>query len=390
MRRSMAKLCAAVLVLGLVAAACGSSSKKTASGSTPTTGGASALPPVVKTAFILDLTGAAAFAGTAAKEGADYAVSDIAAKGFLGSTKIEIDYNDAGSDKQKAIDAMTKIANSDDVAMFGPIFSQETVATTPIAQQKGILDITVQSGVPGVVETGDFIYRMTPPQSSTVHKTAEKAAKDGAKSAALIYDGSNPTISDLGKNAFPTAFGKLNVKVADSEAFQATDTDFAAIATKVVAAKPDIVGILATGSKNTTIITQLRQLGYNGPLFGQQGMGNQVLKPVSAQAEGAFWSTTYTVDATAASTKEFTQGFTAKMGHDPTNFQAEAFDAVWLFARGLKAAGKVDRTAVRDGVAGVTKQGIDGALGHVTFENRDARIDGVLVAWKGGKETLAG
>ena len=33
-------------------------------------------------------------------------------------------------------------------------------------------------------------------------------------------------------------------------------------------------------------------------------------------------------------------------------------------------------------------QGFDGAAGNVTFENRDARVPGVLVEWRDGKENV--
>jgi branched-chain amino acid transport system substrate-binding protein len=388
MRRRVFGFGVGVLAAGMVLSACGSDSK-TQTSATTVAGATSSLPPIIKVGALIDETGAAAFAGKKLRPGMEFAVQEIADQGFLGTSKIQVEFIDPASDKQKAIDAMTKLASqTDTVAMVGPLFSQEAVATVPIAQSAGMPDIVVQSGVPGVVEAGNMIFRMTPPQSSIIGLTAKHVSEGGYKSVGLIYDGASPTIADLGKVAFPAAFDKLGVKVASSAAFQSTDTDFSAISSKVASAKPDIIGVLATGAKNATIITQLRQAGYTGPLFGQTGMAPAELNPVADKAEGTFFTATFHPDFPFPTSKDFVTKFTAKTGAAPSNFEAEGYDAIWLLARGIKEAGKADRKSIQAGVQKVTERGMDGALGHITFENRDARAPGALIVFKGGKYTL--
>jgi branched-chain amino acid transport system substrate-binding protein len=85
---------------------------------------------------------------------------------------------------------------------------------------------------------------------------------------------------------------------------------------------------------------------------------------------------------------KFVAAYKAKSGKVPTSFVAEGYDAVWLLARGLKAAGSKDRAKLRDGIEQVTKQGYAGAQGPLTFENRDVRGPGLLIIIHNGKDEL--
>jgi branched-chain amino acid transport system substrate-binding protein len=338
----------------------------------------------------MDLTGVAAFAGTRIKDGIDFAVNEINSSSLLGGTKINVQFYDGQSVKQAAVDAVSRIGSSDSLAMLGPIFSAEALAAVPTAQQQGLPTILAEAGVPGLVETGDFIFRTTPPQSSYVKKTAEYVAKQGgAKKVSIIYTGDVGTIADLGKTTFPNLFRGLGVTVVDDIAVTASQADYAGAVSKVVAGSPDAVGVLATGAINATIITQIRQQGYTGKLFGQTGM-SQNLGPVAQQAEGAVFAASFSPEMTSASSKKFIDAFKAAKGKAPSNFEAEGYDAAYFFANGLKQASEATRQGLRDGLAKVAQAGFDGALGHLTFENRDGRAPGALIKFTGGKETYVG
>ena len=72
----------------------------------------------------------------------------------------------------------------------------------------------------------------------------------------------------------------------------------------------------------------------------------------------------------------------------PNNYAAEGYDAVWFLARGIKQANSADRSAVQQGLASVAKEGFDGAMGKLTFEGNDLRVEGALAMWTGSGETV--
>jgi branched-chain amino acid transport system substrate-binding protein len=376
---------ASAAALALAITACGSSSTSSDTGGAGSSSSVSLnLPATVNIGSITDLTGPAAFAGTRIKDGIEFAISEINSSGMLGSTKLSLDHYDGKSTTAGAQDAISRIKASQDVVMIGPIFSSEAQALVPVAQQSKLPTILVQSGVPGLVEQGNYIFRATPPQSSFVDKTAKWVIqKFNAKKVAMIYAGFTATIKDLAETRFPQLFQAGGVQVIDNIGFASGQTDFSAIASKVAGEKPDAVGVLATGTANVTIITQLRQQGYTGPFFGQTGM-SESLGPVAQQAEGTVWAQTFAPDSNVASSHKFAQAYQAAKGKAPSNFEAEGYDATYMTAYALKQAKSGSRDDFRDALDKVASAGFSGALGPITFETRDARVPGVLVQLKGG------
>jgi len=148
---------------------------------------------------------------------------------------------------------------------------------------------------------------------------------------------------------------------------------------------------LLNGPQNPVLINQLRQDGYQGKILGMTSMGAGNLKTAGQTAAGVVWPTDFTATQPGASTQDFVKAYAAKFnGEVPNNYAAEAYDATWFIARGLKAAGSADRTAVQKGLSTVAKQGFDGAEGTLTFDGTDLRVKGVLAQWNGTGETVVG
>jgi branched-chain amino acid transport system substrate-binding protein len=355
------------------------------------TGTKTQLPATIKATALIDLTGPAAFAGLRAQDGLQLGLDEINSSGLLGSSKLALDIVDAASNKQQTVDAMTRVASDESVlAVFGPLGGAQTLAGAPIAQSKGLPEIAIESGAPGVIETGNFVFRITPPQASFVGVTADYLVKTkGVKKVALIYDSSNATLADLGKTAFPKEFQSRGASVVGSETYQTGQVDYNAIITKLQQANPDAFGVLSVGADNATIVGQLRQAGFDGPIFGQSSMGAGNLNPVAAQAEGVVWSVTFDPNSALPSVQKFVKAWQAKKPNDaPSVYSAESYDAIYLLAYGLQQASAATRDGIRQGLEAATASGFEGAVGKYAFTDRDARIGGTLVQYQGGKEVF--
>lgn len=382
---------AAAVGLGVVAvtslAACGGDSSEASSGGGPLSG-----EVVIVTAP--DLTGDVAPYGKAQQAGHDFAVKEINESGMLGDATLKLEVIDAASDVQQAVDATNKAIQSDAVAIVSPVFSTQVLSMAPIAQRSGLPFVAVQAGVPGIVENGDFVFRITTPQSELIPATAECLSSKGVTSASMIYQDYNATVKDLAENGFSSLFDEDGIEVLGNEGYPSGTSDFSSIVTQAISKHPDAVGVLSSGSDVSSIITQLQRQGYDGQIFGQAGMGAALLDPVSKEAEGTIWSATFapeqadSPDATQ-STKDFVANWTKEHGTPPDNFNAEGYDAIYLIANALKEADSTDREDVRDAMREVTEAGFDGAQGRLEFEERDARVSPVTLEWTGGKQTLA-
>lgn len=401
-KRSPVKTIAALLIGVLALVGCGSgggsesaSPPEETSTSTdePTSSGTQAagdLPATITITTIRNLTGAVAPYGEATLSGSELAVQEINDSGFLGESRIELNVVDVATDVQQAVDAMTQAAASDATLVISPVFSTQVLGMVPIAQREGVPMVVVQAGVPGVVETGDYIFRITPPQDTLVDKTVGCLEAKEVGSVAMIYQAFNATIAALAEDTFPSQFESAGIEVVVNEGYPQGTDDFSAIVSRVLDRSPDAIGVLPSNDDVTSIMTQLQRQGFEGQIFGQAGIGAPgLLDPVSDYAEGTIWATDFSPDLSFESSRDFVEAWSSENEEAANNFHAEAYDAVWFAARAIKAAGTADRAAVRDGLEQVASEGFDGALGPIEFEGRDARVEGVLLEWRDGGAQLA-
>ena len=375
-----------VLVLPLLVAlaGCGAGSSSDAAG-----GEGGACPDTVEVTLLGDITGAAAFAGTSIQKGVEAAVEHVNSEGLLEGSTLEVSVVDTASDTREAATAMTDVADGDSlVSMYGPQ-SANALAIAPIAQDEGIPLVAIQSGTEGVVETGDYVFRATAPQSTYQQLLVDSLAADGVQTAAVVFQSEVPTLVELSQE-YPDLLDEAGIDLVASEGFQGSNFDFAALASQVVDEDPDAIVLLGQGAANATVATQLLQSGFEGQVTGANGFSGGVLAPLGADADGFRWATDFHADAPGESVQTFVETFRDVVGEEPDNFAAEGWDAVLLTVAGIQAADSCDREGIRDGLLTATEAGLEGAAGETTFDERDARVPGVLVEWRDGAAQLLG
>jgi branched-chain amino acid transport system substrate-binding protein len=384
-----------------VLGACGSSATSASSAAAAATataaaaaaaaggGGGGGLPASLQIPAIQDLTGPAGFAGTDTQQGQRVAVEQINSTHFLGSTTLSLTYSDTQSTPQIAAEAASSDVKSNAPLAFGPVLSTVSLAAGPIVQRGGLPTIFTQSTSAGV-NVGDETYTATAPVTVFLDATLGQYLKTkNVKSLGIIGNTDNP-------EALATAQGlrdfcaQNGIQTISSNNVPTTTTDFTAIATKIVDARPTAVFLLLVGTQNVTAIKQLRADGYNGMIVGTDSIGgSSVLTPLGKSANGIVYATDYTAGLPGAVNKAFTSLYAKMYGAgQPSDFTAEGYDAVWFAARALKLADSTNRSKVLAALQSVAKTGFEGAVGKVTFENRIEQVPGVLVEWENGKETL--
>jgi branched-chain amino acid transport system substrate-binding protein len=379
------------LLAGLfILSACGTSSapSSSASGNGSSVGG-NGLPATVHIKSIKEMTGAAAFAGTSAEKGVELAVQQINQEHFLGNTKLKVDLKDSGASPQKAASFATQaVADKSYSVISGPLLGQSAVAVAPIVQKAKMPTVFTQAGSKGVV-IGDYTYRVTAPQATYyADNVGPYMQSKHVKSVSIVYDSDNPTLTQLGTKVLPKMAKKYGFTIKSTTAVQIATQDFTAPASKISKEKPDAAVLLMIGAQYPPAVTQLRQRGFSGLLFANQGAGGGNLKPAGKAAVGTTWATDFNVDNPTPETNKFVSLYEKKYHKDPLDYAAEAYDSIWLIARGLKQANSADRTKLNKGLQSVVQHGFKGAEGTLRFVHNDLRISGLLVRWNGKKEVL--
>jgi branched-chain amino acid transport system substrate-binding protein len=367
----------------LSVAACGSSSGSGGSGSS---GG---LPSSIKVVSSNPQTGPAAFAGLAANKGYEVAIDEINSTNFLGSSKLTLEKQDTtGKVQTAASQASAAVADKSIAAVFGSVSSQESVAQAPIADKSKMPIIFTQAGSAGVV-IGDYTFRVTPPMSSYYPKISDYIKAQKITKMAIIYAAWTPTLKEIGEKTLPGLAAEDGFEVVASIGTQSTTQDFTAPISQALSKQPNGVAILQVGAANPTAMKQLRQAGYTGPVLGNSGASAGNLKPAGPAGAGMTWVVDYSAQNKTESSEKFVTLYQKKYpGEAPLNYAAEAYDAAWLLARGLKDANSADRKAIMEGMKKVAAAGYTGAMGDLKFEGNDLRLPGVVVQWDGTKEIL--
>ncbi|HVW43939.1 MAG TPA: ABC transporter substrate-binding protein [Amycolatopsis sp.] len=380
MRRS-----GSVRLIGLASAAA-LMSATIACGANTGSGSGQGLPDKIDLVSVQDLSGTSGPGGQSTKNGMDTAIKEINETKFLGNTQLALSYEDSATDPAKGASKMSQTAAGGTPLVFGSFTSATALAEAPIAQKAKLPTIFTQAGASGLLDAGDYIYRATPLQTSYFNKTLEYLQSKGVKKASLIYDTDVPTIVDLA-HQFQDSSAKYGFTVAASEATTSKQVDVSSQISKLLAPQPDAIFVDVLLAHNVQVIKQLRQAGYRGLIVAQQGAGGGVLKPLGADADGVVLANDFNPLSADPGSQHFTQRYQAQFNELPGNFSAEGYDAVWLAARAIKQAGSADRAKILQGLQTVAQQGFDGALGKITFQNRQEVTPGVLVEIRGGAET---
>lgn len=347
------------------------------------------LPDTVKVVSTNPLTGVVAFAGEGANRGYELAIKEINESDFLEGTTLEFETADTKSEPQTAASEMTSALSDDSIsAVFGSVSSQEALAQSSLAQQRGMPVIFTQAGSEGVI-VGDYTYRATPMMSEYYPIVSDFVEEQGWETLGVIYTQATPTLSEVGSKTIPAMADELGIEITKSIGTQATTQDFRAPISQILADDPDGVAILQVGAANATAMQQLRQAGYDGPVLGNSGASVGNLEPAGDDGAGMIWPVDFNSQMSAESSQEYVELYKEEYGEEPTNYSAEAYDAAWFLAKAIKEADSADREAIKDAMATVAEETFDGALGTgLRWEDNDLVVPGVVVQWTGDGEEI--
>ena len=379
-----ASLVAGVIAAGLAVAGCGSDDEGSGGGDSASGGGKTG---TVTAGVVLDSTGPAGFTGVEGKKGIDLAVEEANAAKALGDATLAVDVKDGASDPKQAASLMTSMVKDYPVVSQG-MTSGGALAAAPIAQKAGVPIAIILAGAPGIVETGDFVYRANAPQPTYHHLLATHFKNQGVKTVAQVYNNDVPTNETLAEETWPGLAKENGFQITSSDGVGATATNFASTVSKIMSANPDAVVMHLTGAQHVTFATALKRAGYQGKVAGGAGLGAGILKPMGAQADGILFPIDFSAANPDPKIQKFVEAYKAKYNEDPSPYAADAYDAMQLITKSLAASDSFESEAIKAGMEKVAAEGLEGAAGSITFENRDARVPGVLVEWRDAKENV--
>ena len=351
--------------------------------------GASALPSgTYKIGFVESKTGRLAFYDLPFYQGLKVAVDQInAAGGVGGKLKLQVITQDGKSDPaQGAVVASDLISQK---VQFGitpcdadigiPGATKFQAASIPVVMACG-------SGwtFPSIV--GSYAFINVYGTAALGAAQAEFAAKQGWKRAYNL----SSTEYFYGKNigdTFAARYKQLGGKIVGTGYYKFADTDFRALATQIVARKPQVVTSTIVLPGSTTFLKQLRAAGYKGPVLGADSFDTGAMKGAGSALNNV-WFTTHACP-TAPRTAAFFTAIKKRTGKAPDGaIVATGGDLALLIKAALLKAGTVDPTKVRDAFASLKNvQGTSGVISYAGSPEKGVpKKDVFIIRYVNGKQ----
>jgi branched-chain amino acid transport system substrate-binding protein len=365
--------CAAVAV---IVGGCGSSGDS---------GGSSAggkLPSTINIGMLDTMSGVAAFCGQQEKQGAEMAVEEINSSGMLGDSKLKLSIEDDKGTPEAGVAGFRKLQSSKVAAMVGPCLGTVAPATGPLTEQAKLPDVITTAS--GADVTPSYVFRAGIPQQQYAGNVIKVLKAQGVKKVAVMYDNAQPSIAQGSwGGAQKPEIAKQGLDLALAEGVDGTNSDFSSQISKAISTHPDAIGVLFQGAPNLTIVKQLREGGFKGQIWGQQGMLNDFYEKGGPSTDGTLISVSYSPALNVGATTKFTKNFEAKYSVTPSELSAHGYDAVYFVANALKTAQSTDGAKLQKAMAG--QKSMEGAQGNLTFTaDGDARGAGGVVKLEGG------
>lgn len=338
-----------------------------------------ALPDSVALGAIFGLSGPISVYGGPQQNSVQLAADQINESGYLGESSLSVSFEDSEGSAEGAIAAMTKLVEEDEVvAVLGPTLSTEAFAADPIAQENGVPVMGVSNTATGITDMGDFVFRNSLPESSVIPGTISQSTEIlGLEQVGVLY-GDDDDFTLSGYDVFVEALDANGVEILGEETFAREDVDFSAQLTNLLAEEPDALVVSALAAEGGLIINQARELGFEGPIIGGNGLNSPaIIEQAGDASEGVIVGAAWNVNATDDLSLAFTDAYETAFGSLPDQFSAQAYTGTWLMATAVRCANSAESALVRDALAAIEE--FDSPLGLFSFdEDRNPVHDPVL------------
>ena len=357
---------AMVMVLSL--AACGGK-KEEAPAAAPAESGSDSSVSVFKVGTIGPLSGDAAIYGQAVANGAKIAVDEINAAG--GAIQFELQSQDDEADGEKSVNAYNTLMDWGMQVMVGPTTTGASIAVSAQANADRTFMLTPSASSVDVIDGKDNVFQVcfTDPNQGVASADYISANMAGAK-VAVIYRNDDAYSQGI-RDTFVSQAQANSLEVVYEGTFTAdTATDFSVQLTGAQSAGADTVFLPIYYQPASVILNQANAMGYEPTFFGVDGMDGILTMEGfdTSLAEGVMLLTPFSADAEDARTQTFVKAYQDQFGETPNQFAADAYDAVYIYAAALEAAGctaDMSSADICEALVGVmTTISVDGLTGQ--------------------------
>ncbi len=346
-------------------------------GSTAPSGSASDEPLLV--GVMESLTGPGETYGNVSVQAKQMAMDEINAAGGINGRMLELIVEDSKCNAQDAITAYNKLTDVDGVKIIlGTSCSGAMLGAAPLAEADGVVLFSGLATNPDIAHAGDYIFRTSMNDLQVGIDTANVIWSDGARTLATITETTD--YAEGVRRVTAERFVELGGEIVAEERYASDITDFRSQLTKIINANPDAIHIAAQAEfSGGTVVKQVRELGYEGPLYSEIVPVGATALEVAGDAATGLKAITAELDPNNSKSQEVLNNFRARYDYVTLPwYLGSAYDDVYITAECLKQTGDdQDADGFRDCLYDITWSG---AIGENYSFDSDGEVVGLANA----------
>lgn len=297
-----------------------------------------AAPGPMKIGVIAPLSGGNRFYGERMLDGVQLAVEELNNGRGINGRKVELLVRDSRSEPERAAELVRDLNDAGIVGLIAGYSSDEVLAIAPEARRHSLPTLVPLATSSEIFAGNPFLFRNT----FTGREEAKALAgyawywRKLLRIAVLTDAGPRGGYSrEIGREAVRsfTALGGTVVRAAE---IQTDDPGLEAVLRDVLAAAPQGILIPFETSEAALLVRQLREMGYQGLLFGGDSWDeNRFLRTCGAQPGDCAYIAFYSPESDSPENRLFRDSFRRTFYRYPGSCEAQGYDAVKLLAIGL-------------------------------------------------------
>ena len=322
------------------------------------------------------LTGAGETYGSVAVQAKTMAMDEINAAGGIEGRRLELVVEDSKCSAQDAINAYNKLTDVDGMKIIlGTSCSGAMLGVAPLAEADGVVLFSGLASNPDIANAGDYIFRTQISDIEVGIRTGNVLWADGVRALATITEETD--YAEGVRRTSIAQFEKNGGRVIAEERYGSDTTDFRSQLTKLIEAEPDAIHIAPQSEFSAgTIVKQARELGYEGPIYGETITVGTTALDIAGDAATGLKAITAAPDPNNAKAQEVLANFRERYKYITLPWHlGSAYDDVYIAAECLKRTNDdQDADGFRDCLYDITWSG---ALGDDYSFDEDGEVVGL-------------
>ena len=334
--------------------------------------GLAAEATTVKIGAIFAVTGPNANLGTPEARTLQMLAEETNKAGGIAGKKVELLIKDSQGNAEKAISFAKQLIEEEDVlAIIGPSTSGESMKLKGLCNDAEMLLLSCAAAETIVNPVAKWVFKVAPMDSFAAQMIFATMKKMGITKIGALT--SNSGFGQGGKGQLEKLAPAAGITILISEVYDKDATDLTGVLAKIKGQNVQAVVNWSTEPAQSIVPKNMKQLGFDVPLFQSHGFGNiNYVTAAGKAAEGILFpcGRILVTDILPAAHPQkkllaaYKKDYMARYNEVPSTFGGHAYDSFQILAEAVQKVG-TDRAKVRDFIEGL--KGFVGTAGIFNF-----------------------